>query len=471
MRQDPPFSLKRKLAVVLQVLAGLGHAHKVGIVHRDVKPANVFVNEDGTAKIMDFGVARLGTGSATAVGTLMGTANYVSPEQARGLAVDGRSDLFSVGCMLCELLTGRRPFDADSVVATLFKVASEPPTFELPAGPGHEALRPILEKVLAKDPAQRYETAAAFASALRGVVAALPPESRPVSTPVATREALGGSDEARTGPVHLPSVHTPGIGVSGPPADPTPLFGLLRTIYVESRSGRLHLSHSHGRRTLSILRGQILHASSDVAGERLGDVLVRFGLLAQADVDQAMQRVLEERARLGAVLVEMGRIERARLEEAVGLHARELLFSVLDEAGVSVAFEEVPEGELETDLVCRMSMAQVILEATRRVQDPELVRRGVGDPGRILKLSSNWVLRSQRITFTPTDGFILSRVDGTMSVREVLSLVPVPVEDAERSLFGLLCTGTVDAVPDVPVARRTSPPGTRPPGQGALRPA
>jgi serine/threonine protein kinase len=471
MRQDPPLSLERKLAIVLQVLAGLGHAHKVGIVHRDIKPANIFITEDETAKIMDFGVARLDAGSATAVGMFVGTANYISPEQARGLALDGRSDLFSVGCMLCELLSGRRPFDAESIVATLFKIAHEPPTLPLPAGPEHEALRPILEKALAKDPAQRYESAAAFASALRGVLATLPAgASAPSAARTAPRGASPGTDAAsrdgKSGPMRLPSVYTPGVGVSGPPADPTPLFRLLRTIYVGAKSGHLHFSHAHGRRILRILKGQILHGSSDVAGEHLGDVLVRYGLLTQADVDQALDRVLKERARLGVVLIEMGRIERAQLEEAVGLHAREILFSVLDEPGVSVAFEELSEDVLEKDLVCRMSMAEVILEATRRVQDPELVRRGLGDQSRILMLSTNPVLRSQRITFTPTDGFILSRVDGRMSMREVLSLVPVPVEDAERSLFGLLCTGTVDCGAEAPPSRRATPPGIRVPQPG-----
>jgi serine/threonine protein kinase len=470
MRTGPPLSLKRKLATVLQVLAGLGHAHKAGIVHRDVKPANVFINKDGAAKIMDFGVARLDAVPATAMGKFVGTANYMSPEQARGLALDGRSDLFSVGCMLCELLSGRRPFDADSLVATLFRIATEPPTLQLPAGAEYEALRPILEKALAKDPAQRYETAAAFTSALRGILAALPPEATalPGARPAAGGPSPGtdtASSGARTGALRLPSLYTPGIGVSGPPADPTPLFSLLRTIYVDAKSGALHFSHAHELRILRVLKGQILHASSDVAGERLGDVLVRYGLLTQADVDRAMDRVLRERARLGVVLLEMGCIERGRLEEAVGVHAREILFSVLDEPGVTVGFEEVPEDALETDLVCSLSMGEVILEATRRVQDPELVRRGLGDPSRILMLSSNPVLRSQRITFTPTDGFILSRVDGRMSMREVLSLVPVPAEDAERSLFGLLCTGTVDCVADVP-SRRTAPPITQAPQSG-----
>jgi hypothetical protein len=473
MRQDPPLSLERKLAIVQQVLAGLGHAPKVGIVHRDVKPANIFITEDETAKIMDFGVARLDAGSATAAGTFMGTANYISPEQARGRALDGRSDLFSVGCMLCELLTGRRPFDGESAVATLLKIATEPPALPLPAGPEHEALRLVLEKALAKDPAERYETAAAFASALRGVLATLPAEaSAPSAATAAPRGASPGTDAAgrdgRSGPMRLPSVYTPGIAVAGPPADPTPLFRLLRTIYVGAKSGHLHFSHARGRRILRILKGQILHGSSDVAGEHLGDVLVRYGLLTQADVDQALDRVLREHARLGVVLIEMGRIERAQLEEAVGLHAREILFSVLDQPGISVAFEELSEDVLEKDLVCRMSMAEVILEATRRVQDPELVRRGLGDQSRILMLSSNPVLRSQKITFTPTDGFILSRVDGRMSMREVLSLVPVRVEDAERSLFGLLCTGTVDYVAEAPPSRRATPPGNRvPPPEGS----
>jgi serine/threonine-protein kinase len=470
LRQDPPPSLKARLAIVVQVLAGLGHAHKVGIVHRDVKPANIFVNQDGTAKIMDFGVARLGAGSATAAGEFMGSAHYVSPEQARGLALDGRSDLFSVGCMLCEMLTGRRPFDADSAVATLFRIASQAPAINLPAGPEYEALRPILEKALAKDPACRFETAAAFASAVRGVIASLPPETRaPATARAAPRDASpgAGGSEAKTGPLRVAAVDTTASVPPVPPPDPTPLFALLRTIYVEEKCGRLHFLHTRGRRVLRVLKGQILYASSDVAGEHLDDVLVRYGLVTQADIDAAMERVLKERTRLGVVLVEMGRIERGRLEEAVGLHAREILFNVLDEPGVSLAFEELAEGELETDLVCRMSMAQVILEATRRVQDPALVRQGLGDLGRVLKLSSNWVLRSQKMTFTPTDGFILSRIDGRMSTREVLSLVPVPVEDAERSLFGLLCTGTVDPLGGDAAPRRPAPPDTRSPGDGA----
>jgi tetratricopeptide (TPR) repeat protein len=465
MRQDPALPLDRKIAIVLQVLEGLGLAHKVGIVHRDIKPANVFINEDGNAKIMDFGVARLSAASVTASGMFMGTANYMSPEQARGGALDGRSDIFSVGCMLCELLTGHRPFDAESVVATLYKIAHDPPSLQLPAGREYEGLLPILSRALAKDPDQRYATSADFASALRGFLArssvAVP--VGPTALPRSGDVAAGGDDatrDLRLRPAAVPSVHTPCVAVPGPPPDPTPLFQLLRTIYVGGKSGHLHFAHGRERRTLRILKGQIVHGSSDVAGEHLGDVLVRYGLLTQANLDRAVAAVLKDRKRLGVVLTEMDLIERPRLEEAVGLHAREILFSVLDQPGVSAAFEELSESLLETDLVCRMSTGEVILEATRRVQDPDLVRRGLGDLSRVLVLSSDPLLRSQRITLTPTDGFILSRIDGRLNIREVLSLAPVSAEDAERSLFGLLCTGTVDYLSDRPVARRAPPPPT-----------
>jgi serine/threonine protein kinase/tetratricopeptide (TPR) repeat protein len=475
MRQDSALPLDRKIAIVLQVLEGLGHAHKVGIVHRDIKPANVFINEDGTAKIMDFGVARDNAASVTASGTFMGTANYMSPEQARGGALDGRSDLFSVGCMLCELLTGHRPFDAESLVATLYRIAHEPPSLQLPAGPEHEGLLPILTRALAKDPDQRYETSAAFASALRGFLARSSAAPHPGSSAVRATGGAAASDtdatrDLRLRPASVPSVHTPCVAVPGPPPDPTPLFQLLRTIYVGGKSGHLHFARGRERRTLRILKGQIVHGSSDVAGEHLGDVLVRYGLLTQADLDRAVAAVLKERKRLGVVLKEMGLIEQARLEEAVGLHAREILFSVLDQPGVSAAFEELSESLLETDLVCKMSTGEVILEATRRLQDPELVRRGLGDFGRVLVLSSDPLLRSQRITLTPTDGFLLSRIDGRLTIREVLSLAPVSAEDAERSLFGLLCTGTVDHLSDRPVPRRTSPPPTTRPHRQAASP-
>jgi tetratricopeptide (TPR) repeat protein len=152
----------------VQVLAGLAHAHQQGIVHRDIKPANVFINQDGTVKIMDFGVARLTSGSMTGTGNIVGTADYMSPEQVKGAKVDGRSDLFSVGCMLYELLTGRRPFHSENLMAIFYKITHEEPNFDLvPEGAEYDALLSILRKSLAKELEDRHQTAYEFAMELR----------------------------------------------------------------------------------------------------------------------------------------------------------------------------------------------------------------------------------------------------------------------------------------------------------------
>jgi serine/threonine-protein kinase len=168
IRQPPPMSTDRKVAIIVQVLAGLAHAHEAGIVHRDIKPANIFINHDGTVKIMDFGVARLTTASMTGTGNIVGTADYMSPEQVKGAKVDGRSDLFSVGCMLYELLAGQRPFHSDNLMAIFYKITHEEADFShIPAGPEFEALMPVIQKALAKKLDDRYQNAYEFASDLR----------------------------------------------------------------------------------------------------------------------------------------------------------------------------------------------------------------------------------------------------------------------------------------------------------------
>ena len=164
IRPDP----RATLPLVLQLLAGLGFAHEHGIVHRDVKPSNVFLPAGRPAKVMDFGVARLAGHSTTTAGTIVGTPNYMSPEQVAGSAeLDGRSDLFSTGLILYELVTGERAIAADSVVAAMYKIAHETPDLSrIPSGPSWEKLRGVLERALARDRAARHETAAAMAADL-----------------------------------------------------------------------------------------------------------------------------------------------------------------------------------------------------------------------------------------------------------------------------------------------------------------
>ncbi len=168
MRSGTAMTLERKVTIIINVLAGLAHAHQAGIVHRDIKPANIFINQDGTVKIMDFGVARLTTASMTGTGNIVGTADYMSPEQVKGAHVDGRSDVFSVGCMLYELLAGKRPFHSDNLMAIFYKITHDEANYDLiPGGAEYDTLLPILKKALAKNLEDRYQTSYDFAVDLR----------------------------------------------------------------------------------------------------------------------------------------------------------------------------------------------------------------------------------------------------------------------------------------------------------------
>ncbi len=159
------------LDIAVQIAEGLAAAHKRSIVHRDVKPANIIVTPEGRAKIMDFGLARM-TGGAelTRIGTTVGTVAYMSPEQARGHAVDHRTDIWSLGVVLYEMLTGRRPFAGDRDQAVIYSILNDEP--ESVTSPGSSAPPEIagtLAKALAKDPAARYQSAGNLAADLAAI--------------------------------------------------------------------------------------------------------------------------------------------------------------------------------------------------------------------------------------------------------------------------------------------------------------
>jgi tRNA A-37 threonylcarbamoyl transferase component Bud32 len=208
VRQAPPLSLEEKVGIIGQVLKGLGHAHKAGIVHRDIKPANIFIQEDGSVKIMDFGVAHVTAASMTGTGSVVGTADYMSPEQVQGKKVDGRSDLFSVGCMLFELAAGRRPFHSDNLMAIFYKITHEDANFDLiPQGADYDALMPILKKALSKNLPDRYQSAEEFAVELREWL-------KTHATSASSQSVLDALVDLEA-PTHAPVPMTDGSGVAG----------------------------------------------------------------------------------------------------------------------------------------------------------------------------------------------------------------------------------------------------------------
>jgi eukaryotic-like serine/threonine-protein kinase len=181
-------SVGEAVEIVRQILVGVRFAHARGIVHRDLKPQNVLVDPEGRARVTDFGIARAGVSEITATGSVLGTAQYLSPEQAQGLEVTAAADLYSVGVILYEALTGRVPFEADTPVAVALKQVSEQPRRPSEVNPAlPRALDGVVLKALAKDPQNRYASADEFLKALEAA------ESDPTGTGMSDTAAWGAA--------------------------------------------------------------------------------------------------------------------------------------------------------------------------------------------------------------------------------------------------------------------------------------
>ncbi len=174
VRSGEPLLLTEKLDIIAQVCRGLAYAHEHQIVHRDIKPSNIRLLDDGTAKIMDFGIAKLAGTSLTKTGMMIGTVHYMSPEQVRARPLDGRSDIFSVGVILYDLLAGRRPFVGEDATQVLFGIVNtEPPPLGTDLGEAGPRLEAIVARALSKDPVSRQPTANHMADELAEVLASL----------------------------------------------------------------------------------------------------------------------------------------------------------------------------------------------------------------------------------------------------------------------------------------------------------
>jgi serine/threonine-protein kinase len=166
--------VKRTMEIVTKISEALDYAHSQNVVHRDIKPANIMVMPDGTVKVTDFGIAKITTSAKTQTGIVLGTPSYMSPEQLSGTKVDGRSDLFSLGVVLFEMLTGERPFQGESVATLMYVIANQP-------HPSPYELRPdlpktvgaVIDRALQKDAAKRYQRGLEMAQDLRAVMQSL----------------------------------------------------------------------------------------------------------------------------------------------------------------------------------------------------------------------------------------------------------------------------------------------------------
>jgi eukaryotic-like serine/threonine-protein kinase len=204
IKEHGPVPPGRAALIAVDVCRALASAHEKGMVHRDVKPGNVLLASDGSVKVTDFGIARVASSEAlTATGSVMGTASYLSPEQARGGDIDARSDIYSLGCVLYEMLTGRPPFDGDTPLSIAYKHVQEdppPPSSINPAVPAD--IESVVSRAMAKKPGDRFKSAAEMARNLQEAAPTGPMETAVmIPTGEATEVLPARQSPTRTAPL------------------------------------------------------------------------------------------------------------------------------------------------------------------------------------------------------------------------------------------------------------------------------
>ena len=356
--------------VALQAAEGLQAIHEAGVIHRDLKTANIMRTARGVVRLMDFGIAKQWGAEATATGQVMGTPEYLSPEQARGERVDFRSDVYSLGVVVFEIFAGEVPFRGESAVSVIFKHLQAAPPLDDPSLP--ERLRPVLGRALAKEPSRRFATAGEMADALAEVAAEASGDTRPLAP--ATRRLPVAGLETRS-------------------VDLT-LTGDLRTMAMEDvlqwiargkKSGTLEVERRTVVKKLSFREGMLSSSWSNNPRESLGQYLVREQLLTEEELFKALLRQEDQGRLLGEILVEEGLLGEEELRVCLREKAEQSVYDLFLWPEGRFAFKD---GEQPTPagFALSLSVEAVLAEGSRRREEWNAIRR---------------VIPSLQVTFEP----------------------------------------------------------------------
>jgi eukaryotic-like serine/threonine-protein kinase len=354
--EQAPLPQERVVDMGLQVLHAAGFAHRHGVIHRDFKPHNVIVDERGGAKVTDFGIARAGASEMTETGSIMGTAQYLSPEQAQGHAVTAASDLYSIGVMLYEMLAGRLPFDGDSAVSIALKHLSEPPVPISQLRPDvHPALESVVMAALAKDPAQRWQSAEDFAEALAAAGAQLGeagPHDTAAFVPVPAPVPAGTGDD--TPPPALAPVAEPSTKKRR--RWPWIVLGLLTAALVAFLTylAVAALTAAETREVPRVVGRQLVQARAVL--ERAGFQVEETRVRSEADFDQVLDQDPDpgEEAEEGStVVLEVSRGPGTVLVPSVRNLSQAQAIDELEERGLRANVDRLSSDEIREGLAIR----------------------------------------------------------------------------------------------------------------------
>jgi serine/threonine-protein kinase len=460
VQQEAPLDPDRAIDLTIQVLRAARFAHRRGIIHRDLKPHNVIVDADGRAKVTDFGIARAGASDMTQTGSIMGTAQYLSPEQAQGHAVSAASDIYSIGIILYELLTGRVPFEGESAVTVALKQVNER---AVPPSAYNPAVTPELEeavmRALEKDPARRYPDADAFIAALQAardgtatvVLAPVPPPPvEPPSEAYAYPEEPLAAREPREGGrwwLWLLAVLVAGLGLAAVLLLPGTQKVSVPTVVGADQANAEAKLRQDGFRVNTVPKTAEQPAGQVIGQDPTGGTKVKKGSTVTLTVSAGPQQVAVPQVVGLTVSSARGRLQKAGLEAS---EREENSDSVAAGRVISVS---PPEGQ-KVDK--GSSVTLVVSSGKPQVQVPAVVGKSFDEAQSTLQAAGFKVTRTDKesdkdpgtvLSQNPTSG---GRIDAgstiALTVAKAPSEVPVPDvtgEDAPAAIAALSGQGFV----------------------------
>ncbi len=465
IQAEAPLEPLQAIDLAVQVLRAARFAHRRGVIHRDLKPHNVIVDDEGRAKVTDFGIARAGASDMTETGSIMGTAQYLSPEQAQGHAVTPRSDLYSVGICLYEMLTGRVPFEAESAVTIALKQVNEapvPPSHYNTAIPA--ALEDAVLRALAKDPEERFADADAFIDALEEARRLILAGDAPPAQPTAAFAAAAVAPSPAGQPHAVPAatavapegalLEEEAFRESAPPAGRRWPWGLVAVLLVTGAviAAALLLGGGAKVKVPSVVKTRSSAAAA---------VLHRAGLEVEIDnvVSEAPRGIVISQDPPAGSRVKKGTTVALSVSEGPGSaqvpvvdgKGRRTARRILTRAGFKVSERKEASDSVATDHVVRTTppagsqldlgrtVTMYVSAGPKQVDVPDVVGKQVDDAGTVLRDAGFDVSTQEKATTGSDPGTVLAQDPAAGGQADMGSTIKLTVAKAPEDV----------AIPDV----------------------